>query len=47
MTTLLCIGAFVGCGLVLASAATKIPVWIGTFVLGLVVLIPLAMQVFK
>lgn len=43
----LCIIAAGGCGLVLASAFTKIPVWVGTLVLGFAVLIPLMIQVFK
>jgi hypothetical protein len=48
MITVLCILALVGCGLVIASAATpKIPLWIGALLIGLVVLLQLALQVWK
>lgn len=47
MTTLLLILALTGCGCVIASAFTKIPVWIGTLLIGLAVVLPLAIAVFK
>lgn len=48
MITVFCIIAFVACGLIIASAATpKIPLWIGALLVGLVVLLQFALQVWK
>jgi hypothetical protein len=48
MTKVLLLLAVVGCALILASAIwPKLPVWVGAFILGLAVVIPLALQVWR